>query len=144
MEMFEKILKQYHFPKRIKNPITTVEEIEATIHFKIPEDYKTYLQNYSGFESMIGKQYVRLWDINELIELNRSYEIIDSLSNTLGIGGNGAGEFIAIQYMANNRCRIVLSPFMDLDEEYHIEIGTSFTDFLIRLESGQEWFKTSC
>jgi hypothetical protein len=33
----------------------------------------------------------------------------------------------------------VLSPFL-IEEEAHIEIGNSFTDFLERLENGIEWF----
>jgi hypothetical protein len=58
---------------------------------------------------------------------------------TLGIGGNGSGEFIAIEHFGNNNLRIVLSPFI-IEKEAHIEIGTSFTDFLQRLENEQEWF----
>jgi hypothetical protein len=47
--------------------------------------------------------------------------------------------FIAIEHLDDNNLRIVLSPFI-IEKEAHIEIGTSFTDFLQRLENGQEWF----
>jgi hypothetical protein len=83
---------------------------------------------------------MRLWDFDELVETNKDYGIFDNLSNTLGIGGNGSSEFIAIELISNGNYRIVLSPFIDLDKQYHIEIGTSFTDFLVRLDNGQEWF----
>jgi hypothetical protein len=61
------------------------------------------------------------------------------LTKSLGIGDNGSGEFIAIEKLDNLNFRIVLSPFL-IEEEAHIEIGNSFTDFLERLENGIEWF----
>lgn len=50
------------------------------------------------------------------------------------------GELIALELCDNGEYRIVLTPFVDLDKTYHIEIGSSFTDFLIRMDSGKEWF----
>ena len=141
METFEKVLDKYNCPKRTEKPLATVDEIEKIIKFKLPFDYKVYLQNYLGFEEEIGQEYIRLWDFDDIIETNKDYGIIDNLPNTLGIGGNGSSEFIAIELVDNGNYRIVLSPFIDLDKQYHIEIGTSFTDFLIRLDNGQEWFE---
>jgi len=99
-----------------------------------------YIQNYLGFEETIGREYVRLWDINELMEKNKGYCITETLTNTLGIGTNGGGEFIAIEQFEIDNYRVVLSPFIDLDKKYHIQIGSSFSDFLIRLDQGLEWF----
>ncbi len=41
----------------------------------------------------------------------------------------------------NYEYRIVLSPFIDLDKSFNIEIGNSFTNFFERLENGIDWFK---
>jgi hypothetical protein len=141
MEIFEKILDKYNCAKRIEKPLATVEEIESIIKFKLPTDYKKYLQDYLGFEEHIGQEYMRLWDFDELLDINKDYGIYDNLTNTLGIGGNGSSEFIAIEQLDSGNYRIVLSPFIDLDKQYHIEIGTSFTDFLVRLDNGKEWFE---
>ena len=140
MEKFEQILVKYNCPKRTEKPLTAIDHIENSIKFKLPADYTTYIQNYFGFEETIGKEYVKLWDFDELIELNKEYGICDNLSKTFGIGGNGAGEFIAIELADDDKYRIVLSPFIDINKQYHIEIGTSFTDFLVRLDNGEEWF----
>jgi len=59
----------------------------------------------------------------------------------LGIGGNGSSEFIAIEQTESSKIRVVISPFIDLDKSYHIEIGDSFADFLNRLDHWEEWFK---
>lgn len=141
MEIFENILDQYNCSKRTEKPLATVDEIESTINFNLPADYKKYLQTYLGFEEQIGQEYVRLWDFDELLETNKDYGIFDFLPNTLGIGGNGSSEFIAIELLDGGNYRIVLSPFIDLDKQNHIEIATSFTDFLVRLDNGQEWFE---
>jgi len=141
MNEVEELLIKYNCPKRAAKPIVTVEEIENTVNFKLPDDYLTFAQNYSGFEEFIGEEFVRLWDFDELAERNKGYQIFTYLPKTLGIGGNGGGEFIAMEQLDDGKLRIVLSPFIDLDRQYHIEIGTSFTDFLMRLDNGEEWFK---
>lgn len=140
METFENILDKYSCPKRTKFSSTVIEQIESIVKFSLPSDYKSYLEKYHAFEEHIGPEFVRLWDADEIIEMNTGYLIFENLPNTLGIGGNGGGEFIAIELTNSENYRIVLSPFIDLDKQYHIEIGTSFTDFLVRLENGNEWF----
>ncbi|MBT2563053.1 SMI1/KNR4 family protein [Pedobacter sp. ISL-68] len=140
MERFEEILTKYNFTKRANKPKTTFEEAEKIINFKLPNDYKTFALNYSGLEGFIGEQYVRLWDFDEVIEMNIDYQIFEYLPNTLAIGGNGGGEYIAIERLTDNSLRFVLSPFL-IEEEAHIEIGISFTDFLERLENRKVWFE---
>ena len=140
MEIFETILTKYNCPKRTEKPLATVEQIESIIKFNLPTDYKTYLQNYLGFEDHIGQEFIRLWNFDELVVTNKDYGIFDNLPNTLGIGVNRSSEFIAIELIDIENCRIVLSPYIDLNKQYFIEIGTTFTDFLVRLDNGQEWF----
>lgn len=139
MDKFEKILSKYKVVKRIEKPKITFGEIEKIIDFKLPYDYKTFALNYIEFKDFIGEQNVNLWNFDEIIEINTDYQIFEYLRKTLGIGENGSGEYIAIQQSKDNKLRIVLSPFI-IEEESHIEIGTSFTDFLERLENGKKWF----
>lgn len=140
MELYAQILLKYNCSKKSISSVQTPEGIEKVTGFGLPEDYRSYLLNFSGFENHILKEYVCLWDIDELIELNTGYGIFEHLPNTIAIGGNGGGEFIAIEYIDMKSYRVVLSPFIDLDKDCHIEIGESFTDFLVRLDNGLEWF----
>ncbi|WP_316794090.1 SMI1/KNR4 family protein [Pedobacter frigoris] len=133
------ILERYNWPVRSVEASTPAKDIEFLVGFRMPADYAFFLNNYIGGESHIGAEYVKLWDIDELIELNTAYGIY-TLSNTLGIGSNAGGEFLAIEMTGSQEHRIVLSPFIDLDKSYHIEVGTSFTDFLVRLDSGKQFF----
>jgi hypothetical protein len=73
--------------------------------------------------------------------LNEGYSILENLSRTVAIGDNGGGEFIGLEKSIDGGLRVILTPFIDLDEQYHIEIGCSFTDFLLKMDRGEKWFK---
>lgn len=141
MTDLETILTKYKFSKRTTKLITKFSEIEEQIGFSLPDDYKIYIDNYGGYEEFIGPELVTLWGFNELLSRNKDTGILDNLPMTLAIGNNASGEFIAIEFIDSTNCRIVLSPFIDLDKQYHIHIGSSFTDFLVRLDNGKEWFE---
>ncbi|WP_333862807.1 SMI1/KNR4 family protein [Sphingobacterium sp.] len=141
MKTVNELLLKYNCPKRTQKAKTKIEQIQRILNFNLPNDYLFFLQSYSGFEQFIGSEFVRLWDIDELIGANTDYQIFQNLPKTLAIGGDGSSEFIAIEQTVDNSMRVVLTPFIDLDKQYHIEIGISFTDFLLRLDNGHEWFK---
>ncbi|SMC60847.1 SMI1/KNR4 family protein [Pedobacter nyackensis] len=140
METFERILVKHNCVRRTDKPIAHFEDIENIIGFKLPPDYRLFLETYCGFEEFIGEAYVRLWGMDEIIDQNQGYGVFENLPATLAIGGNGGGEFIAITIIDEGNYRIVISPFIDLNEEYHVEIGSSFTDFLERLNNGHGYF----
>ncbi len=98
-----------------------------------------YLNTYRDYEGFIGPEYLRLWDIDSLLENNHRYDIITYHANVLVIGTNMGGESIAIEYKGDEY-RIVRSPFIDFGPQNYVEIGTTFTNMLDRLDSGQEWF----
>ncbi|MDM1373867.1 SMI1/KNR4 family protein [Myroides marinus] len=141
MENINEILLKNGWQMRAEKLNINFENIEKNIGFKIPEDFKKYASIFYGNENFIGNEYVILWDAeNELMENNFEYEILNNLNNVFAIGGNGGGEFIAIQNLNDGNVRIILCPFVPMEENYFIEIGNSFSDFLIRLNNGKEWF----
>jgi len=140
MEQLEQILKKYSFPKRTLNAIMIFDGLERGLVFDLPEDYKYFLSNYIEHECFIGPEYLRLWDLDNLLENNKGYQIQECLDNTIGIGSNGGGECLAIELLSHGKYRVVLTPFI-FEKECHIEIGTSFTDMLNRLDNGINWFK---
>lgn len=141
MNVTEKILKKHDWPTRNTSGKTDLLDIEREIGFELPDDYKDFLLRHGGHETQIGEEYVKLWDKDDLLTLNQDYKILENLSGTIGIGDNGAGEFIGIEKLGDRGLRIVLTPFIDLDKQEHIEIGKSFTDFLLRLDRGEKWFQ---
>ncbi|AMM50711.1 hypothetical protein TH61_05315 [Rufibacter sp. DG15C] len=140
MTHIEEILAKYEVPRRTGLANSTIEEVEVKTGISLPKDYTDFLTNYQGFEKLIGEEYVQLWDLEDLVEQNEGYLILENLPATIGIGSNGAGELIALERVNEEEVKVVLTPFVDLSQDYHIPIGDSFTDFLQRLDKGQEWF----
>ncbi len=140
IEHLEKIITKYSFPKRDTTASGEIAEIESYSKLKLPKDYVFYLENYFGIDQFIGVEFINLWSLEEIIESNESYNIVQELCHTIGIGSNGSGEFIGIKFDHDENVKIILSPFIDLNSKYNIEIGTSFTDFLVRLDNGIDWF----
>jgi hypothetical protein len=137
-----KVWEKYGSLKRKEIVSDILKVIEDKIDFKIPDDYHEYLMNYTGFENHIGTEYVVIWDLVELIEFNTDYEVFELMQNGLGIGSNGSSEMIVLKKIDNNKFKILLIPYLDLDEEdTYIEIGDSFLDLFFRLESNKRWFK---
>ncbi len=141
MYELDNILRKYNWP--IKEPKVDFDfnAIENRIQFKLPNDYKKFLIKYSFYETQIGEESFKLWDFDKLLDWNNGYEIFDNLKMTIGIGDNGGGEFIGLEKLVDGNIRIILTPYIDLDRQYHIEIGNSFTDFLLRMDKGERWFK---
>lgn len=140
MISLEHILRKYSFPKRSAVPKADIASIEDMFGFKFPSDYKYYLLNYQGYEEFIGKECVVLWDADELVKSNRVLSIQEYLPSCFAIGGNGSGELIALENVGLDIIRVVLTPMIGMSKEDCIEIGSSFSDFLIRLEAGRGWF----
>lgn len=97
MNATDEILKKYDWPKRTSSENTNLLSIEGEIRFELPDDYKSFLLRYNGHETQIGEEYIKLWDKNEVLSLNQDYKILENLSGTIGIGDNGANEFIGIE-----------------------------------------------
>jgi hypothetical protein len=115
--------------------------IENKVGFQLPEDYKFFSENYPGLDNFIGEQYVSIWNVENLIEYNTDYEVFNEFKKGIGIGSNGSSEMIALKKTKENTFKIILVPYLDLDDEAtHIQIGDSFINFFERLESGKEWF----
>ncbi|WP_116108153.1 SMI1/KNR4 family protein [Lewinella sp. IMCC34191] len=141
MDSINRLLDTYSFRQRELRVPLIVSGIESKFGCELPSDYKLFLENYEAFEDFIGNEYVRLWGAEDIIEANTDYQIPLQFFNVLGIGGNGAGEFIGLEYRQYAVDRVIISPLIFTDSNDHIKIGDSFFDFLLRLHKGKDWFE---
>lgn len=135
MENLEYLLEKFGFVKqtRVDNDFRRIENF---IGFQLPDDYKYYLNNYKPFEDFVGEQYIALYTVADLVALNNLNAL---LSNTIAIGSDGASETIGISFLETSNYKIVMAQYIQNVDDY-IEIGTSFTDMLKRLDEGLKWF----
>jgi hypothetical protein len=68
----------------------------------LPEDYVAFLQRANGGEGFVGERYVRLWKAEELIEVNRGYNVAEFFPNLFLIGTDGGGEAYAFDFSGND------------------------------------------
>lgn len=106
--------------------------------FPLPDDYKEFMSWSNGGEGYIGSQYVALWKIENVIQLNNDYQIQQHLSEKyLAIGTDGGDNCIGFYF--GNPTFIFLQPLGDLDSSVNRFVARSFTDLLINwLETRNE------
>ena len=61
----------------------------------MPDGYTAFLGRGDGGEGFIGERYVRLWRAEELIGMNRGYNVAEFFPDVFFIGTDGAGEAYA-------------------------------------------------
>ena len=78
-QIIEKINKSWH-----SNPPCD-QQIMLSVGklFPLPDDYKVFMLWSNGGEGNIGSQYLSLWKIEDLMQLNKEYQIQKYLSKNL-------------------------------------------------------------
>lgn len=102
---------------------------ENTSRLELPKDYIDFLLKTNGAEGFIGDNYVIFWAIEELIELNKAYEVDEYKPGLLLFGSNGSGEAFAFD-KRSLPMKIVQIPFISIDLKDSIELSSTFYDFL--------------
>lgn len=80
----------------------------------LPLDYKQLLQAADGAEGFVGEFYIHLWSIDELIELNASYEVAKFAPGITLIGTNGGDTGYGFR-SARNEFEYVAVPLVGMD-----------------------------
>ena len=98
--------------------------------FPLPDDYKEFMLWSNGGEGNIGSQYLSLWKIEDLMQLNKEYQIQKYLSKkSLVIGTDGGDNCIGFYF--GEPTFIFLQPLGDLDLSENRFLSQSFTDMFI-------------
>ncbi|MCW3466433.1 SMI1/KNR4 family protein [Chitinophaga nivalis] len=101
----------------------------SQIDFTPPVDYIDFIKQYNGAEGKIGNnQYLKLWGVEELIDLNKDYEVDLYAAGYFIFGSNLGGTAYAFNKKESS---IVTFEFigMLMDDEA-IFCGANFLEFL--------------
>jgi hypothetical protein len=96
---------------------------------KLPTDYVEFLKISNGGEGFIGENYIILWGVDELVSMNRSYEVQINSPGLLVFGSDGGGEAYGFD-MRNPQWLIVKVPFIAMIWKDARPISDSFRGFL--------------
>jgi hypothetical protein len=120
------------FPGFDFNPPLSAEAItkfEAESGVRLRQDYAAFLLLSNGGEGSIGNGYANLWRLEEIIEMNRSYQVADFAPGLLLFGSDGGGEAFAFDNRSEQQV-IVSAPFIPLDLNEISVLAPNFAEFV--------------
>ena len=91
----------WHCEKGVsKNVLENVEQITG---FKLPQDYKNFMQWSNGGEGVLKNIRLSFWPAEDLVSLNEDYKINEYLGKkVLAIGSDGGPICLLLDYQGNN------------------------------------------
>jgi len=111
-------------------PTAAISQFEADSARVLPKEYADFLRMADGGEGFIGENaYTIFWRVEELLRLNREYEVELDAPGLLLIGSDGGGEAFAIDYLTDS-LPIVSVPFVGMHRSVIDVLGRSFLEFL--------------
>jgi hypothetical protein len=94
----------------------------------LPSAYLEFLQSTGGGEGDLGVEpgWIQFWPAEQLIDLNRSYEVELNLPGFFGFGSNGGGELFAFDMRGDGEPQVVMVPFIPMAASEARVIAPSF------------------
>lgn len=122
------------------NPPTGAEAMaiaEQAFGRDLPADYAAFLKEKDGGEGFFGRNFIVLWNAEQLASLNADFGVKEKAPGLVLIGSDG-GE-IAFAFDARQIAPpVVRLPFKTLSLEAAETLAPNFTAFLHRLEAEED------
>ena len=110
----------------------SVRQFEAESRVRLPDDYAEFLQQANGGEGFIGNAYFILWRVEELLEMNKAYQVAEYAPGLFLFGSDGGGEAFAFDTCSDAK-PIVSVPFVGMELKMARPIASNFKAFLEEL-----------
>jgi|SRR5215472_16113009 len=113
--------------------LSTLHAFQQEAGFHLPQDYVEFLQRTNGGEGLIGQNaYVILWPVEDLLEMNRAYQVNEYAPGLFIFGSDGGGEAFAFD-RRSEKMPVVSVPFVGMDPSLIQPLGSGFQLFLEEL-----------
>ncbi|MEH7114674.1 SMI1/KNR4 family protein [Neobacillus niacini] len=115
----------------LKPPIeeNKVKEVETELGVTFPNDYLEFISYSNGAEGSIGENYLILWSIEDIIELNEAYGVNDFAKGLVLFGSDGGDTAFAFD-SRKNETQIVSVAFIGMDLSEITTCSNTFNGFL--------------
>jgi hypothetical protein len=103
---------------------------------KLPNAYVRYYAGNGPKEGglSVDPGWFQLWPPAKIKQLNRDYEVQESVPGFLGFGSSGGGELLAF----DARGRVFMIPFIVMSADEAILVADSWAEFVERIEQIEE------
>jgi len=102
-----------------------------------PRDYRVFLLKHNGGEGPIGKTYLALWRVEDLVQRNEAYCVTTYAPGLLLFGSDGGGEGYGFD-TRKQPGRVVMIPFILMTWLEASYLSGDFAAFMKRLEDGYD------
>jgi hypothetical protein len=97
----------------------------------LPEDYKQFLRHSDGGQGFVlSSAYLILWPVEQLLEMNKAYEVAEYAPGLVLFGSDGGGEALAFD-MRSDAKPVVVVPFVGMDLDAIWPVAATFKSFLV-------------
>lgn len=109
-----------------------IQQFKAVSDFRLPDDFARFMQQTNGGEGFVGNPYLILWRMEELLEMNKAYQVVEYAPGLFLFGSDGGGEAFAFDTRSEAK-PIVAIPFVGMDLGLARPVAQTFEAFLEKL-----------
>jgi hypothetical protein len=106
-----------------------IRRLEAESGLHLPVEYKEFLRQQNGGEGFIGNAYAMVWQVEELLAMNKSYQVHVYALGLFLFGSDGGGEAFAFDTRTEAK-PIVSVPFVGMELNEARPMAPTFNQFL--------------
>lgn len=115
-----------------------IEQCQAGLRFRFPHDFVEFLHQMNGGEGFVGKNFLRVWPIEDLIQADKKLLVDEGAPGLFLFGSDGGGEAFAFEARSAPP-PVVAVPFI-VGLEDVIVIAPNFSAFLRHLYTSEDLF----
>ena len=123
-------------------PATSSEitEAERYFNYSFPDDYKDFLLLTNGLEGELNHNYLVLWSVKELIELNAAYLVKEFIDDIIIFGSDGEEDAFGFD-TSNKHPPIVKLPFIGMGHIPNEKLSDTFEGFLLSKTKNKDFLQ---
>jgi len=109
----------------------TIQKLLTDCGLKLPAAYLDQLRLSNGGEGDLAVEpgWVCFWPAEEVVKLNKNYEVGEFIPGFFWFGSNGGGELLAFKVKDSANWPIYMIPFIPMEEEYAEVVAEDFETF---------------
>jgi hypothetical protein len=108
---------------------SSIQQFQIESGLLLPDDYARFLQQVNGGEGFIGNAYVILWRVEELLEMNKIYQVDEYAPGLFLFGSDGGDEAFAFDIRTDAK-PILSVPFVGMELHVARPVALGFKTFL--------------
>lgn len=112
--------------------LKTIEKVQQSLNLRLPKSYVDLMLTRNGGEGFIGRSYLVLWKIKELVPMNAAYHVAEFAPKLVLFGSNGGDEAFGFDTRSKTM-GIVSVPFVGMDLQLAKAVAADFDAFLLAL-----------